>query len=101
MSEGNGAGLEEVVAELRTRNAQLELALSSRIRIEQAKGILAERYGLDMDGAFAVLRGASRRHRLRIHALAQEVVDSPRTPTAIEQELVRTPTASSASASRP
>ena len=99
MSDGDGARLDELVESLRTRNAQLELALSSRILIEQAKGILAERYRLDMDTAFAVLRSASRRHRMRIHVLAEAVVDSPRTPTAIELELVRPPTASSASAS--
>ena len=77
----------ELIEELRTKNAQLELALSSRIVIEQAKGILAERYRLDMDDAFALLRGAARSNRLRIHALAEAVINSPRTPTAIELEL--------------
>lgn len=85
---GDGQRLVELVDELRKRNAQLELALSSRIVIEQAKGILAERYRLDLDSAFAVLRGAARRHRLRIHVLAEAVVTSPRTPSAIELELV-------------
>jgi AmiR/NasT family two-component response regulator len=80
--------LGELVDALRKRNAQLELALSSRVVIEQAKGILAERYRLDMDAAFAVLRGAARRNRMRIHVLAEAVVTSPRTPTVIELELV-------------
>lgn len=100
MSDGDGTRLDELVESLRARNAQLETALSSRILIEQAKGVLAERYRLDMDSAFNVLRNASRRHRMRIHVLAQAVVDSPRTPTAIELELVQAPTPSSASASR-
>jgi AmiR/NasT family two-component response regulator len=78
-----------LVDDLRKRNAQLELALSSRIVIEQAKGMLAERYRLDLDAAFAVLRDAARRNRLRIHVLAEAVVTSPRTPSAIELELVQ------------
>lgn len=78
-----------LVDDLRARNAQLEQALSSRIVIEQAKGVLAERYRLDMNRAFEVLRGAARSNRVRIHELAGAVVSSPRTPTAIELELVQ------------
>ena len=98
----NGFSTEELVRELRTRNAQLELALTSRIVIEQAKGILAERYGLDVNTAFEVLRRASRSNRLRIHSLAQAVIESPRTPTAVERELVvpRRGARASSSASR-
>jgi AmiR/NasT family two-component response regulator len=81
--------LADVVDELQKKNAQLELALASRILIEQAKGILAERYRLDMDRAFEVLRAASRANRIRIHELAESVITSPRTPTVIELELVR------------
>lgn len=82
-------GTDRIVEELRAKNAQLELALASRIVIEQAKGVLAERYGLPMDEAFAVLRRAARSNRVRIHELAEAVVTSPRTPTAIELELLR------------
>lgn len=60
----------------------------SRIVIEQAKGVLAERYRLPMDEAFAVLRRAARSNRVRIHELAEAVVTSPRTPTAVELELL-------------
>ena len=79
----HGDGL---VEELRTKNAQLELALRSRVLIEQAKGVLAERYGLTMDEAFESLRRAARSNRMRIHELAGAVVTSPRTPAAIERE---------------
>jgi GAF domain-containing protein len=54
---------------------QLENALSSRVIIEQAKGILAERGRLGMDEAFARLRNHARRHGHRLTALATSVVD--------------------------
>lgn len=53
---------------------QLHHALSSRIVIEQAKGIVAEREGLDIDGAFAALRGHARDHNLRLADVARDVV---------------------------
>jgi AmiR/NasT family two-component response regulator len=85
----NGSDVERLISELRTKNAQLETALSSRIVIEQAKGVLAGRYSVDLDRAFSVLRGAARSNRMKIHELAQAVVTSPRTPTPIEVELAR------------
>ena len=75
--------LAELTSILATRAAQLQTALDSRIVIEQAKGILAERYGLSVDDAFKVLRGGARSHRMRIHELAARVVDSPTTPPQI------------------
>jgi AmiR/NasT family two-component response regulator len=90
VSVGDGLAVDGALVEgLRRKNAQLELALSSRVLIEQAKGILAERYRLDMDAAFGLLRRAARSNRLRIHVLAEAVINSPRTPTAIELELVQ------------
>jgi AmiR/NasT family two-component response regulator len=75
--------LRELVASLHTRNQQLQRALDSRIVIEQAKGVLAERYRMDVDDAFELLRRSARNHRLRLHALAAAVVASHETPDEI------------------
>jgi GAF domain-containing protein len=54
---------------------QLETALHSRIIIEQAKGVIAEREGLDPGRAFDRLRHTSRAHNRRLAELAQAIVD--------------------------
>lgn len=58
--------------------------------IEQAKGILAERYSLGIDEAFELLRRGARSNRVRIHELAARVVASRETPAEIARELERT-----------
>jgi transcriptional regulator with GAF, ATPase, and Fis domain len=60
----------EVVSE------QLQAALTSRVVLEQAKGKLAERLGLDMDTAFTTLRRYARDHNLRLSDLAQNFINS-------------------------
>jgi hypothetical protein len=55
-------------------NQQLQTALNTRVIIEQAKGVLAERGSVDMDQAFNLLRGHARRSRQRLADLAAEVV---------------------------
>jgi AmiR/NasT family two-component response regulator len=75
--------LTELVRTLRVRNRQLEHALSSRIVIEQAKGVLAERLAIAPDEAFGLIRSAARRHRVTVHELAQEVLASRETPAVI------------------
>jgi hypothetical protein len=54
---------------------QLQSALNSRVVIEQAKGVVAERGGLDMEQAFAVLRRYARTTQQRLSDLARNVVD--------------------------
>jgi hypothetical protein len=56
------------------RTRQLEQALTSRIVIEQAKGILAERHGLEVERAFEMLKGGARSTRRNIHDVAADVV---------------------------
>jgi hypothetical protein len=56
------------------RSRQLETALTSRIVIEQAKGILAERHGIAVEAAFERLRRESRSTRRKIHDVAATVI---------------------------
>ena len=62
------------------RTIQLQTALDTRLVIEQAKGILAERLGVDVEEAFEVLRAAARSNSVKIHALAADVVRSRQLP---------------------
>jgi GAF domain-containing protein len=55
-------------------NEQLSRALNSRIVIEQAKGVLAERGSLDMEHAFALLRGYARANNRRLVDVANDVI---------------------------
>lgn len=54
---------------------QLQHALTSRVVIEQAKGVLSQLHGVGMDEAFAVLRAYSRNTNTGIAQVAQRVVD--------------------------
>jgi hypothetical protein len=58
----------------RRRAAQFATALESRVVIEQAKGILAERGRLDPEAAFGQLRGFARSVRRQLHEVARDVV---------------------------
>ena len=58
-----------------TLNEQLQTALNSRVVIEQAKGKLAERLGLDMDQAFGLLRDFARNRNRRLSDLAQAFIN--------------------------
>jgi transcriptional regulator with GAF, ATPase, and Fis domain len=54
---------------------QLQSALNSRVLIEQAKGLLAERLQVDIEQAFTILRSAARARNRRLADLAQALVD--------------------------
>lgn len=54
---------------------QLQAALNSRIRIEQAKGVLAERAGIEIEQAFAMMRQFSRQSSRRLSEVATGVIE--------------------------
>lgn len=53
---------------------QLQGALNSRVLIEQAKGVLAERTGTSVDQAFVLMRARARGTGAHLHAVADEIV---------------------------
>ena len=64
----------QAVSEAQKINAQLQAALDSRIIIEQAKGVLAERAKVDMAEAFSMLRRFARSNNRQLSQVAAAVV---------------------------
>lgn len=62
---------------------QLQIALDTRVVIEQAKGILAERGAVSPDQAFCRLRDHARAHHQRLTDLARAVIDGIADPATI------------------
>ncbi|MCU1481838.1 MAG: hypothetical protein JWQ19_2624 [Subtercola sp.] len=54
---------------------QLQHALDARVVIEQAKGVLSQRHGVPIDGAFAILRKYARNNGTKLRDIAEQVVD--------------------------
>jgi ANTAR domain len=78
--------------QLKETVAQLERALTVRVRVEQAIGVLAERHRLRPRQAFELLRSASRARGTRVSQTAGEVVASTTNPLLrIPEELARQP----------
>jgi GAF domain-containing protein len=67
---------ERALREAKVLADQLQRALNSRVVIEQAKGVLAERAQIKLDDAFNLLRTYARNHNLRLHDVATAVVSS-------------------------
>ncbi len=64
---------------------QLQTALNSRIQLEQAKGVLAQRTGLPMAQAFTLMRDYARSRGQRLGDVAAHIIDG-----SIDDELLRT-----------
>ena len=77
--DGGAAGRSETTR-LKATIAQLEHALATRVRIEQAIGVLAERHRLTPRQAFDILRKVARSGGNRVHDVAGEVVASTSNP---------------------
>jgi GAF domain-containing protein len=66
---------ERAIREARLLTDQLQIALNNRIVIEQAKGVLAERGGLEMESAFEVLRRYSRSNNRKLAEVALDLIE--------------------------
>ena len=69
-------------AEAQRLNEQLSAALTSRVVIEQAKGVISERTGVDVAEAFSRLRAYARNHNLRLTDVALAAIDGTLDPQA-------------------
>jgi AmiR/NasT family two-component response regulator len=67
---------QRTAAQNEVERVQLQYALTSRIVLEQAKGILAERWGVTVDQAFAAFRDYARAHHHQLATLAREIADN-------------------------
>ena len=66
---------ERVVSDAHVVTIQLEAALESRVVIEQAKGIVAERNFVSVDVAFSMLRTYARTQNRLLNQTAMDVID--------------------------
>jgi GAF domain-containing protein len=82
----------QAATESQRLNEQLSGALNSRVVIEQAKGVISERAGLDLAEAFSRLRRYARRHNLRLTEVAQAAVDGTLDPSAWGPDGEKAPT---------
>jgi GAF domain-containing protein len=58
----------------------LRKAVDARNLVGQAQGILMERFDIDADRAFEVLRRYSQHHNTKLHLVAQQLIDSRTLP---------------------
>jgi GAF domain-containing protein len=65
---------ERSIRESEVLSQQLQLALNSRVVIEQAKGVVSFTNGVPVDEAFDLIRGYARRHRLPLSDVAARLV---------------------------
>lgn len=66
---------ERAIRESDLAKEQLQRALNSRVIIEQAKGVVAQTRRVDMDEAFALLRAYARSNGIKLHDVAEKIVN--------------------------
>ncbi|MEO8698250.1 MAG: GAF and ANTAR domain-containing protein [Acidimicrobiales bacterium] len=76
-------------SEAQAVNDQLNHALNSRVVIEQAKGMVAERDGLDMEHSFRRLRAYARSNNLRLVDVACSVIDGSLVAASLDPKVAR------------
>ncbi|WP_159602755.1 GAF and ANTAR domain-containing protein [Agromyces humi] len=64
---------QRLIEESSVAQAQLQRALDTRVIIEQAKGYIAQSHGLDMEAAFALIRGHARSTQTRLSLVAEDI----------------------------
>jgi len=72
-------------AESQAINDQLSQALNSRIVVEQAKGMVAQETGLDMEQSFNRLRGHARNQNHRLADVARSIIDGGLQPKDLDE----------------
>jgi AmiR/NasT family two-component response regulator len=86
---------------LRATVSQLEHALTARVRVEQAIGVLAERHRILPRQAFEQLRSAARNRGRRVIDIAADVVASATNPLLQLPDELSRPRSSGRNRSRP
>ncbi|MBI5088411.1 MAG: GAF and ANTAR domain-containing protein [Actinobacteria bacterium] len=71
------------VASIAIVQGQLERALDSRVAIEQAKGMVAQSTGGDMDSAFALIRSHARSNNLQLTDVCRRLTEGTLEVTAL------------------
>jgi GAF domain-containing protein len=69
-----------VIEDKNVFSSQLELALESRVAIEQAKGIVAEHNQISVDTAFELIRRYTRDHNRLLSETARQLIDGTLAP---------------------
>jgi len=68
---------------------QLQLALNSRITVEQAKGIISEYGAIDVGEAFVAIRAYARENRVKLSTVASQLISRELLPGAVTPEGTR------------